>query len=240
MKDSPVGPSLSIGKLILVPAVITLAVTILRLVGELENWSPVFFNKHAGGGGALIGISWLPIIFGPYFAWKLATAGDRPANTGKALGAILAGLAVFVAGGLAFFVSLRNPRSPNVLMMLLGVVLWIGSGFIARMAWRGLGSTLFAYAFAARIPVLIVMYLAMSANGGQGWGTHYDAAGPGFPSGTPLATKFLELAVVPQMTLWIGWTVVAGALFGWLVVVLLRRRSAPAPAWTEVRQSLYS
>ena len=70
----------------------------------------------------------------------------------------------------------------------------------------------------------------MSANGGQGWGTHYDAAGPGFPSGTPLATKFLELAVVPQMTLWIGWTVVAGALFDWLVVVLLRQRSAPAPA----------
>ena len=130
----------------------------LRLVGELENWSPVFFNKHAGGGGALIGISWLPIIFGPYFAWKLATAGDRPANTGKALGAILVGLAVFVAGGFAFFVSLRNPRSPNVVMMLLGVVLWIGSGFIARTAWRGLGSTLFAYAFAARIPVLIVMY----------------------------------------------------------------------------------
>jgi hypothetical protein len=32
------------------------------------------------------------------------------------------------------------------------------------------------------------------------------------------------------MTLWIGWTVVAGALFDWLVVVLLRQRSAPAPA----------
>ncbi len=59
MKDSSLGPSLSIGKLILVPAVITLAVTILRLVGELENWSPLFFNKHAGGGGALIGTQWL-------------------------------------------------------------------------------------------------------------------------------------------------------------------------------------
>jgi len=30
-----------------------------------------------------------------------------------------------------------------------------------------------AYAFAARIPVLVVMFIAMSANGGQGWGTHY-------------------------------------------------------------------
>jgi hypothetical protein len=54
--------------------------------------------------------------------------------------------------------------------------------------------------------------------------------GPGFPPSTPLATKFFELAVVPQMTLWIGWTVVVGALFGWLVTLLLRRRSAPVPA----------
>jgi hypothetical protein len=88
MKDAASRPSLSIGKLILVPAVITLAVTILRLVGELENWAPLFFNKHPGGGGALIGISWLPILFGPYFAWKLATVGEGPASTGKALSAI--------------------------------------------------------------------------------------------------------------------------------------------------------
>ena len=230
MNDAASRPSLSIGKLILVPAVVTLAVTILRLVGELENWAPLFFNKHAGGGGALIGISWLPILFGPYFAWKLATVGEGPASTGKALSAIFMGVVVFVAGGFSFFASLRNPASPNLILLLLGVVLWIGSGFIARLAWRGLGNTLFAYAFAARIPVLIVMYLAMSGNGGQGWGTHYDAVGPGFPPSTPLATKFFELAVVPQMTLWIGWTVVAGALFGWLVTLLLRRRSAPVPA----------
>ena len=34
-----------IGKLILVPAVITLAVTFLRLVGELQGWSPILFNR---------------------------------------------------------------------------------------------------------------------------------------------------------------------------------------------------
>ena len=34
-----------IGKLILVPAVITLAVTLLRLVGELQGWSPILFNR---------------------------------------------------------------------------------------------------------------------------------------------------------------------------------------------------
>ena len=55
-----------IGKLILVPAVITLAVTLLRLVGELQGWSPALFNREGGGRGALVGIVWLiPVLGGP-------------------------------------------------------------------------------------------------------------------------------------------------------------------------------
>ena len=54
------------------PAVITLAVTLLRLVGELQGWSPLLFNREAGGGGALVGISWLVPVFGAWFGWKLA------------------------------------------------------------------------------------------------------------------------------------------------------------------------
>ncbi len=66
------------GKLILVPAVITLAITLLRLVGELQGWSPGLFSRAAGGGGALVGISWLVPIFGAWFGWKLAKAGGAP------------------------------------------------------------------------------------------------------------------------------------------------------------------
>jgi hypothetical protein len=36
---------LSLRSLILVPAVITLAVTLLRLVGELLRWDPSFFSR---------------------------------------------------------------------------------------------------------------------------------------------------------------------------------------------------
>ena len=46
----------NVRQLILVPAVITLGVTLLRLVGELAGWSPALFNREAGGGGALVGI----------------------------------------------------------------------------------------------------------------------------------------------------------------------------------------
>src|SRR5260221_11910838 len=40
--------------LILVPSIITLAILILRTVGELQHWAPAFFNRNAGGGGALV------------------------------------------------------------------------------------------------------------------------------------------------------------------------------------------
>ena len=91
--------SLSITSLITIPALITLGITILRLVGELQHWPKPWFNPAAGGGGAIIGISWLPLIFGPYFAVKLAGAGDAPSSAGKAIGLAFAGLAVMVVGG---------------------------------------------------------------------------------------------------------------------------------------------
>ena len=72
---------LSIGRLIFIPSVITLAVTLLRLIGELQHWSPILFNPTAGGGGAIMGITWLVLIFGVYFALKLSVAGkDRRAS----------------------------------------------------------------------------------------------------------------------------------------------------------------
>ena len=59
---------LSLTRLVLVPAILTLAVTLLRVAGELLQWSPKLFNRDAGGGGALVGIVLLIPIFGMYFA----------------------------------------------------------------------------------------------------------------------------------------------------------------------------
>ena len=44
--------SISITSLITIPALITLGITILRLVGELEHWPKPWFSAAAGGGGA--------------------------------------------------------------------------------------------------------------------------------------------------------------------------------------------
>jgi hypothetical protein len=217
--------STSITSLITIPALITLGITILRVVGELEHWPKPWFSAAAGGGGAIVGISWLPIIFGPYFAWKLAGAGEGPSSVGKAIGLALAGFVVVVAGGVIAGIA-ATKQSFN--LAGVGFLVILVAGFIARLGWRTLGNVLFAYAFAARIPVLIVMFIAMSANGGQGWGTHYDVVPPNFHS-MAFAVKFLYFALVPQMTLWIGFTVVVGSIFG-AIAAVLNRRGKPAVA----------
>jgi hypothetical protein len=103
MAETNPGERLSTPKLILVPGLITLVITVLRLVGELQHWSKLFFNPLAGGGGAIVGISWLPLVLGPYFAVKLIGVGQGPKSTGKAIGFAALGLAVMVLGGLIWF-----------------------------------------------------------------------------------------------------------------------------------------
>jgi hypothetical protein len=210
----------------MIPALITLAITILRLVGELEHWPKLFFNPAAGGGFAIVGISWLPIIFGPYFALKLADAGERPASMGKAIGLALAGFGVLVLGVVAVGVAavLHHPN-----LTPLAYLVMLVAAFIPGIGWRSLGNALLAYAFAARIPVVIVMYLAMVGNGGQGWGTHYDVPPPNFtfPS---LAARFFYTGVAPQLGFWIGWTAIVGSIFGIITVAIggWGKKAAPA------------
>jgi len=210
----------SIVQLILMPSLITLAVTILRLEGELHHWGSPWFNSSAGGGGAIIGISWLPIVFGPYFALKLAGSGEGTSSYGKAVGMTIGGLMVMVLGGFVLFKS-----GNSAVLGILGFVLTLVAAFVARLGWRSLGSALIAYAFAARIPVLIVMFFAMRG----GWGTHYDAVEARFAA-APLWTKFFYEAFLPQMMLWIGYTAVVGSLFGEIVAAIFGRKRVVQPA----------
>ena len=222
--------SVNIGKLVAVPAIITLVITILRLVGELQHWPAPWVSSAAGGGAAIIGISWLPVVFGPYFAWKLAAAGEGPASSGKAIGMCFVALLVYALGVVGFILGLSKHITA---LILVGFLVELVAAFIPRIGWRSFGNTLLAYAFAARIPVLIVMFIAMSANGGQGWGTHYDVAGPEFAGvASTFASKFVYLAVLPQMTSWIGFTAIVGGVFGSIVAAIFHpgRRTAAAAA----------
>jgi len=220
MADSSSASKLRITRLILAPAVITLAVTLLRLLGELQHWSSVFFNRSAGGGGALVGISWLPIIFGPYFAVKLARSSEAPVRYGKAFGFAALGVIIFLAGG---FLGFAHGPTPG--RMLAGLLVMAAAAALQFIPWCALAKTLIAYAYAARVPVAIVMFYAIRGN----WGTHYDALPPegAIPSGFWL--KYLYIALIPQLVMWIAYTIVLGALVGTAYAAIARRKK-PAPA----------
>ena len=216
---------ISIKQLILVPSVITLAVTILRLVGELQHWPTALFNRSAGGGGAIIGIAWLAFVFGAYFALKLAGAGETPSSAGRTIGYAFIGLVLIIGGAvLAAPADATHISFPG--KEVVGLVLVLGAVIIPFFAWRALAKVLIAYAYAARIPVLIIMYFSIRGN----WDTHYSLGPPGveFPS---FWSKFIQIAVIPQMILWIAFTMVAGSLAGGIAVAIARRRrEAPQPA----------
>jgi hypothetical protein len=66
------------------------------------------------------------------------------------------------------------------------------------------------------------------------WGTHYDVPpSPEFPAMAPLA-KWFAIGVLPQMTIWIWFTVVVGSLFG-ILAGAVAKRQLPAVAAASSR-----
>lgn len=205
----------SIAKLILIPAVICLGVTLLRLVGELQNWNEFWFNRSPGGGGSPIGISWLTLIFAVYFAIKLAKAGETPKSYLRVILSAVAGIVILVG---AAFVAGQPPISTGkfVALFLLTVLAIV----VQYPAWPKLFKTLLAFGYAVRIPVAILMFFAIRGH----WGTHYDVLpSPDFPDNGFWST-YIQIGFLPQMILWIAYTVVLGALLGGIAAAIAGRR----------------
>ncbi len=203
------------------PGCIALAVTLLRLAGERSGWSETWFSRVTAGlvpasaVSWVVGITWLALPFGVYFAWKLLATGNRPAATWRAvLFAVVAVLVLYLAPRL-----LLPPLRPTFHGYLVGV--WSIAAVCAALAWTAwpsLARTLLCYGLLSRAPVVLVMLLAMHGR----WGTHYDYADiPQFQQ-MPLWSGFLLLAFVPQLVFWVGFTIVAGMLAGMLTATLTR------------------
>jgi len=209
----------NIRQLILVPALISLAVTALRLAGELMGGPRSLFNPEPGGGGSLVGISWLVPVFGIYFAVRLIRGGDGPASAGRVLlFAIISIAATLGAGaGLALLVGEDFFRLSVVSLVLTAVAL----GVVIRV-WPALFRTLLAYAVAVRLPVAMLMFFAIRGN----WGTHYDVPpSPDFPA-MDWVVRWFYIGLVPQMTVWIAFTVVVGMLFGGIAATFTKPKQA--------------
>ena len=103
----------------------------------------------------------------------------------------------FFAGAFKLF-----PSSPVAQLAIFGVGSWIAIA-LARAGWPALWRVLLAYGLAARIPVVVVMFLAIFL----GWDSHYAKPRPDFPPMGPWGS-FAWTALLPQMSLWIYLTVV--------------------------------
>jgi len=219
MADADAATNPSFGRLILWPSLITLAVTLLRLTGELRHWSEKWFSTETGGTTPhgvswIIGITWLAAPLGVYFAVRLSKAGHGPASHRRALALAALGLCMVV--GFRTLISLFTLSFPSIL-----IPLWLFmaiAGAIQYFAWPALFKSLLLYGLAARIPVTVVMFLAMRGT----WGTHYDYVGMPARFDMPLVPKFLWLAFFPQLVFWVAFTIVAGSVCGVLTTALVR------------------
>jgi hypothetical protein len=212
-------------RMALVPSLISIAVTALRLSGERMQWSPAWFSTQTGGPiptgvSFLIGITWLPVVFGPYFASRVWRAGDRPASLTRAFLFALAGFLVGQFGGGALALAIRPGF--HVFLLLVWSVM-AASAAMQYVAWPGLFRALLAYGLVSRAAVALVMLCAMAGS----WGTHYDYVGMPAEFQGPLLPRFLWLAFFPQLVFWVGYTILLGVLCGTAYLMAVKPR-APA------------
>ncbi len=215
--------------LVLVPAIITLIVSVLRLVGELQGWGNPLVDNHAPGhedqGLALLGASWLIFIFGLWFGLKIRKSTGEPAHIGKtALKLVLAfaitmgGFFLFQSMGLIVQPSAEEPGEMQGLVYMMGLL--AVSAVITLIAWPRLAITLLVYGLLARIPVVVITYLAW---GNDEWDTHYTK----LPAGVVAeGNDALMALIMPQLTVWIVFTMMAGGLLGCLGAVIAGKKSS--------------
>lgn len=208
MPESTSDSSLDIRGLIFMPALITLGITLVRLAGERLHGPRFLFNSDPGGLWSIVGIIWLAPIFGIHFALKLAARGQGPKSVGRAVGFTLLGVAEVIAFSLLGELFHLQQHFPGGLLYLCAVVAVAALGTLR--GWPALFRTLVAYAYAARVPVAVVMFFAFWRD----WGTHYDAVPPDLPDNLSLLAKCVWLGFVSQLVFWVGITVLAGMVFG--------------------------
>jgi hypothetical protein len=142
-----------------------------------------------------------------------------PARVGRAIGLSVLGLLMVPAA-----IGIANAaKVPQLGLIVVACITFVIAGWVACQGWLALGRVLFVYGLAARVPVAALMLFAILGK----WGTHYDALPPKFPAMSPVAT-WAVIGLFPQLTLWIGFTLVVGMLFGSLTAAILRGRRREA------------
>ena len=147
--------------------------------------------------------------------------GQQPSSVWGAIGlAVLAALIVLFLPGLLPFRFVFPGR------LLYGWSFLVLAAVVTLPGWPALFRTMLAYAYAARIPIAILMFFAMRNN----LGTHYDFVLRDVPAGIGFWPKYLWLAFFAQVVYWVAMTIVMGMLFGTIAAGIARLARGPAGA----------
>ncbi|MGE0145370.1 MAG: hypothetical protein AB7I19_19255 [Planctomycetota bacterium] len=184
---------------------VTLGITVLRLLLELNGNA----STESGGGGFLLGISWLPPLIGFWLGRRQSRLGlgiDRPWRlTGLALIALVALVGVIAFG---FGRYLDGKQSILVSVTVSSATSWLLAFLVAR-SWPGMGWSLFFYAILARAGVIAVTLVCLAND----WTTHYTQFGPPEKLWTPPdMTAAVGATLLAQLGVWVGWTLLSGLL----------------------------
>jgi len=197
-------------------SVLTLAITVLRVAGEVNDWNPTLFAREAGGGGGLVGIGWLMPVCGFWFARSLGANGHAPRDRKRALGVGAIGLlGVVTSFAIGRFVL---PVAIGTFVFVLAALAACATAAFA--AWAALARVLLVYALLARVPTVAVTVVAVASD----WGTHYEKLAPGSAPMSDVARTVALCAA--QLGIWIPLTLLIGGFVG----ALATRRPRPADA----------
>lgn len=198
-------------RLILWPSVLTLAVSVARLVGELQGW----VGNQSGGQGALLGITWLIFVFGAWFGFRLSRGGSGPLLKPAWLWSLLPVLAIVGTFTWRLYgVDMKDTSAAAQAYLTetlqIACLVAAGGAVLTFAVWARLGWTLLLYGVFARATVMAITWLAKD----RGWNTHYTKLGP-----TGIEKDMAETmasTAMAQFGLWVPFTIVAGGFVGCL------------------------
>jgi hypothetical protein len=206
--------------LVVLPTIVTLCVNAARAYAEFHG----DVTRQTGGGGALLGIVWLPLLFGAWFAFRLGGAGSLP-RLRPGWPWVLVSLLLLVGTVASQIVGIDRADKSDAafaslrvsVLTIVGVALPIAA--FQFVIWRRLALTLLVYALVARGMVLFLTWLAKS----NGWDTHYTKFGPAGLE-TDMAGTMVS-ASIAQLGFWVPFTMLTGMLTGTALQAFASRRS---------------
>ena len=201
--------------MVLVAAVLTLVVTAVRVVGELNQWDPKWFSSEAGSRWNPFGIVWLVPVFGILFGRRLSQSGAVPRFVTGFFVPMFGFFAIVLAAIWIEDAFAGEDLQSATNYLFLGAPIM---SLLALFAWPRAFASLLVYGLCARLPVMLVQYLDIQS----GWQTHYGRIAD--KMGAMGADERIWMLTLAQAGFWIPFTVTLGCGFAAIGAATVRKR----------------